>query len=209
MRRIPILPTLLVLSAVAVMIALGFWQLGRMHQKEALLAVYATAANSSAANPTVEVLPAMPRDKALLYRRASLFCKRVTGWDNVAGYDARGQMGWALVAHCITGSGDAVPGQGDIVAPGDVVIGWSRELKQSNWAGGEVTGTLAPGYGGTIRLIADPPLSGLAANARPDPHSIPNNHLSYAVQWFLFALTALVIYALVLRKRLAAKDAAG
>ncbi|HNJ47416.1 MAG TPA: SURF1 family protein, partial [Novosphingobium sp.] len=34
---------------------------------------------------------------------------------------------------------------------------------------------------------------------------IPNNHLSYAVQWFLFAATALVIYGLALRKRLAAR----
>ena len=31
---------------------------------------------------------------------------------------------------------------------------------------------------------------------------MPNNHLAYAVQWFLFALTALVIYAIALRKRL-------
>ena len=30
---------------------------------------------------------------------------------------------------------------------------------------------------------------------------IPNNHLSYAVQWFLFALTALVIYVLAVRKK--------
>jgi surfeit locus 1 family protein len=37
------------------------------------------------------------------------------------------------------------------------------------------------------RLVADPPLAGLAANAAPDPSDIPNNHLAYAVQWFLFA----------------------
>ena len=53
-----------------------------------------------------------------------------------------------------------------------------------------------------VRLVADPPVAGLAANARPDPQDIPNNHFSYAVQWFLFAATALVIYGLALRKRL-------
>ena len=37
--------------------------------------------------------------------------------------------------------------------------------------------------------------------AAPDPRDVPNNHLSYAVQWFLFALTAVVIYILALRKR--------
>ncbi|NBO00626.1 MAG: hypothetical protein EBV21_04095 [Betaproteobacteria bacterium] len=36
---------------------------------------------------------------------------------------------------------------------------------------------------------------------------LPNNHLSYAVQWFLFAFVALVIYALAVRKRLAGQDA--
>ncbi len=30
---------------------------------------------------------------------------------------------------------------------------------------------------------------------------MPNNHLSYAVQWFSFAATALIIYALALRRR--------
>jgi surfeit locus 1 family protein len=43
MRRIPVFASLVVLAAVAVMIALGFWQLRRMHQKEALLAHYAAA----------------------------------------------------------------------------------------------------------------------------------------------------------------------
>ncbi len=197
LKRLPVLPTAIVVAAAIIMAMLGFWQLDRMKQKEALLARYASA---GAAQPAV--LSHMPQDPALLYRRASLYCKQVTGWDNMAGYNARGAMGWALVAHCVTGSGDAVPGQGDVFAPGDVVIGWSRELVKGSWTGGEVTGTLAPGPGGTVRLIADPPLEGLEANARPDPRSIPNNHLSYAVQWFLFAFTALTIYGLVLRKRL-------
>jgi surfeit locus 1 family protein len=50
-------------------------------------------------------------------------------------------------------------------------------------------------------VVADPPLGGLVANAQPDPRSLPNNHLSYAVQWFLFAITALVIYGLALWRR--------
>jgi surfeit locus 1 family protein len=31
--------------------------------------------------------------------------------------------------------------------------------------------------------------------------NIPNNSFAYAIQWFLFAATALVIYALALRRR--------
>ena len=61
---------------------------------------------------------------------------------------------------------------------------------------------IAPGGKLGPRLIADPPLAGLQASARPDPAATANNHLSYAVQWFLFAASALVIYALAVRKRL-------
>ena len=39
------------------------------------------------------------------------------------------------------------------------------------------------------------------AGAPPDPADIPNNHRSYAFQWFAFALSALVIYALALKGR--------
>src|SRR3546814_11489522 len=39
-RRWPLIPTLLVLAAVAVMIALGVWQLQRKRDKEALIALY-------------------------------------------------------------------------------------------------------------------------------------------------------------------------
>ena len=68
---------------------------------------------------------------------------------------------------------------------------------QSRQGGGQVGGVIAPGG----RLIAAQPLPGLQASARPDPRDVPNNHLSYAVQWFLFALTALVIYVLAVRKK--------
>ena len=45
------------------------------------------------------------------------------------------------------------------------------------------------------RSLAEP-------SAPPSLSSIPNNHRSYALQWFAFALIALVIYGLAVRKRL-------
>ena len=42
-KRVPVIPTILVLLAVAVMIRLGFWQLDRMHQKDAQIASYTAA----------------------------------------------------------------------------------------------------------------------------------------------------------------------
>jgi surfeit locus 1 family protein len=52
-----------------------------------------------------------------------------------------------------------------------------------------------------LMLVADAPAPGLSASAPPDPSSVPNNHLAYAVQWFLFAGIAVVIYLLALRRR--------
>lgn len=196
MRRIPIVPTLIVLAAVAIMVRLGFWQLDRLAQKEAMLARYAAAERSGA-----DVL--WPRDggalDAALFHHATLSCG-ATGQDEpISGRSAKGEAGWAHIVPCTLADG----------AIAHVVLGWSPDPAPRNWSGGAVSGTIAPAGKGDARLIADPPLAGLAANARPDPNDIPNNHLSYAVQWFLFAATALVIYALALRKRLAAKGGEG
>lgn len=184
-RRLPIVPTLLVLAAVGVMIRLGLWQVERMHEKEALLASYRSSLAASA-----EI--AWPRDaEAVLYARARLSCPAPEGNSAMSGKSASGESGQAHTVLCPQAQG----------APVLVVLGWSRNPAEVAWDGGEVRGVIAPGP----RLVADPPLAGLAANGVPDPASLPNNHLSYAVQWFLFAGVALVIYGLALRKRLAAQ----
>ncbi len=184
MRRLPILATLLVLAAVAVMIRLGVWQLDRMHEKEALLARYAAAPAMSADVP-------FPQGEAaaepLLYRHSRIDCREVTAITSKAGASLRGEIGQAHYATCRLADGGTA----------EVVLGWSRAVGVPEWRGGEAMGVIAPGP----RLVADPPLAGLEANARPDPSGLPNNHLAYAVQWFLFAATALVIYALALWRR--------
>lgn len=184
--RLPVVATLLVLSAVAVMIGLGFWQLGRMEQKRALLERYRTAVTMNSAAP-------FPADAlgadAVLYRHATIECRRVTAVSAMAGRSARGESGFAHTAQCTAADGSTAK----------VVLGWSRQPDVASWTGGTVQGIIAPGP----RLVADPPLAGLQANARPDPSELPDNHFAYAVQWFLFAATALVVYALALRKRLA------
>jgi len=186
LKRLPVIPTVLVLLAIGVMIHLGLWQIERMHAKEALLARYAAAPSLSADVPFPQTAAAAD---PVLYRHSRVVCARVTGLTAKAGHDLQGDSGQAHYATCdLAGGGTA-----------QIVLGWSRDPKVADWRGGVVMGTIAPGP----RLVADPPLAGLAANARPDPSDLPNNHLSYAVQWFLFALVALVIYGLAVRKRLA------
>lgn len=186
-RRVPVLPTLVVLLAVALMIGLGFWQIDRLHQKEAMIARYTAALtlNSDVAWPENA-----DQREAALYRHGSFTCTRVLRQSAQSGRNAKGASGWAHVATCRDGAGEA-----------QVVLGWSREPGSPVWTGGEVRGFIA-GNAKAIRLIVQPPLAGLEANAAPDPRDLPNNHFAYAVQWFLFAATALVIYAIAVRKRL-------
>ena len=188
-RRFPWGATLLVLAAVAVMVRLGFWQLERLAWKEALIARYSAAQADTSAHP-------WPSDRAALsYSRVSSECAKVLSQSAVAGENARHQSGWAPQADCLMTGG----------ARAKVRLGWANRPAAVAWAGGAVAGTLLLQQDGAVAIVADPPLAGLAANARPDPRNLPNNHFSYAVQWFRFAATAVVIYGLALRKRLQGK----
>ncbi len=191
-RRIPIVPTLVVLIAVGIMIQLGFWQLDRRAWKEGLIARYSAAERFSS-----EL--AWPSDRAginaALFRHSSLDCRATAESAAIAGRNFKGELGWAHLMRCTLPTG----------ASAEVVLGWSRDPQPRRWAGGLVSGLIAPGGKQGARLLADPPLAGLEASARPDPKDLPNNHLAYAVQWFLFAGVALLIYGLALRKRLAAE----
>ena len=184
----PLLPTLLVAAAVAAMIALGVWQLQRLKWKEGLIARYTQAQSMNSDVPWPRDAAAMERS---LFRWSHFTCERVLGIRSGAGTSATGQPGWRHTARCVTdGGGEA-----------EVALGWSREPKTPQWQGGEVSGTIGPGgpFGGV--LYAAQPAPGLEPLAAPDPADLPNNHLSYAGQWFFFALTALVIYVLALRRR--------
>ncbi len=190
MKRWPIIPTILVALAVATMIGLGIWQLQRKAEKEALLARYEAASGL----PPV-AWPAVPHpDELPLYRLSSVQCIKVVGWRSVSGTSADGKAGYAHLASCQTGGGE---GPGATVA-----VGWSDNHENPKWTGGMVEGVIAPEKAQLIRLVATKPVAGLAPLANPSPEQIPNNHLLYAFQWFIFAAAAALIYGLALRKRL-------
>lgn len=205
-RRVPVVATVLVALAVAAMIALGMWQLQRRQQKDALVA--RLSANRSL--PAI-AFPRIAIGDDVLFRRAGAVCLQPGDWRSEGGHDATGKPGWRQIAQCRTGA----------EGPGFAVqIGVSDTPNaKPTWHGGAVRGYIARapdhqplivsvfGMGApkALMLVADPPLGGLAANPPADLSSVPNNHLAYAVQWFLFAGMAAVIYALALRKRLAVR----
>ncbi|WP_242138250.1 SURF1 family protein [Sphingomonas sp. TREG-RG-20F-R18-01] len=207
MKCVPVFATILVALAIIAMVALGVWQLGRRADKAALLAHYAR----NVTLPPV-AFPAIPVDDGLLFRRSSALCLEPVSFAIEGGRNAHGGTGWRQIAHCRTGA----EGPGFTVQLG---FGKDPHAKPS-WKGGPVTGyishapdhqPLIAGLFGsaapkTLMLVADPPLAGLDPNPQPDLSAVPNNHLAYAVQWFIFAAIAAIIYALALRRRTVAES---
>ena len=196
MPRLPLIPTIVVALAVATMIGLGLWQLQRAEQKEALIARYAAAQDlPPIAFPTA---PAANEDLPL-FRYATAVCLQAVRTRVTAGRNQAGETGYAHIVDCSTGAEG--PGM-------SVEVGWSRNPNAPiDWAGGPVSGVIAPDREMRIRLVAATPAPGLAPSAPPSMEQIPNNHLSYAIQWFAFAIIALVIYFLALRWRTDRRDA--
>jgi surfeit locus 1 family protein len=188
----PLIPTVLVGLAIATMVGLGIWQLQRKGQKEELLARYEAATGLEAVTwPTVPDAQALP-----LFRKSSLMCIKVVDIQSVSGTNYIGKPGFAHVASCQTGGAEG-PGA-------KIAIGWSERPQSPTWKGGSIGGIIAPDNAQLIKLVATDKVDGLELLAKPSPEQIPNNHLLYAIQWFIFAAAAAVIYVLALRKRAAA-----
>lgn len=187
-RKLPLIPTILVGLAVAVMIGLGIWQIERRGEKEALLDTY----RSAEGKPPIGWPAVPPKEPLPLFRHATGNCLQVVGFRTAAGQNLRGEPGYLIIADCRTGA------EGPGLA---VELGWSKNPNAGRaYRGGLVSGVIAPDGISRMRLVAATPGPGLTASAPPSPDIIPNNHLSYAIQWFLFAGIAMVIYVLALRQ---------
>jgi len=190
-RRLPVIPTIIVLAAVAVMIGLGIWQLQRAKWKEGIVHRYAEAERLP---PIIFPTEPLRDDQLPLFRNATGVCLRIIGQRAVAGENRGGEPGYAHIVDCATGAEG--PGM-------SVEVGWSKDPNAKvNWTGGPVSGVIGPDSKTRMRLVAAGAPPGLEPSAPPSIATIPNNHRSYALQWFAFATIALVIYGLAVAKRL-------
>ena len=196
MRRLPIIPTIIVALAVATMIGLGLWQLRRAEWKERLLADYAIASTM----PALDLDPLLDNRALppLAFRRALITCDVRDAEPEVrAGRSAGDSVGQVYLIPCRPGA-EGLAGRIRINA------GWANRPDAARRLSlrGIVAGRLgAVGEDGPIILAAATAIPPLAPSAAATIESIPNNHRLYAWQWFFFAAAAAVIYLLALKKR--------
>ncbi len=149
MRPMPIVPTIFVAAAVAVMIGLGIWQLQRAEWKEGLLARY----EGASALPPIAWPASAARGEEFYFRKASGFCVEPVEWRPTAGRNLAGEAGWSFIVGCRTGGAEG-PGM-------HIDMGWSKESRLPQWRGGEVSGVIAPDEEYGIRLVSAAPAPGL------------------------------------------------
>ena len=187
-RRLPLVPTLIVAVAVMILIGLGGWQLQRAVWKEQLLARYAAAEKL----PPIAWPILLPKgdDKLPLFRHATGVCLRPVGKYAIAGENRSGEPGYAQIIDCATGAEG--PGM-------SVEVGWAKNPNaRIQWPGGPVSGVIVPDRRTRIRLVAATAPPGLEPSATPSVESAspisPSGHRMYAATWFALALVALIIY---------------
>ena len=186
----------MVLLVLPLLIGFGVWQLQRAEWKTGLLVEIAAHEDA----PIVAVSPGMMPD-GLQFRRVrmTLDCPAQTP-KGEAGRNLQGRPGWAFIATCYGPDGESI----------QFAIGWSD--RADGWADGDLPetlvaeGVLMPATATKWRIVGSEALPPLQPVAPPTADNLPNNHFSYAMQWFSFAAILAVIYALWLRRRLAHGD---
>ena len=193
-RRLPLVPTIVVAAAVAVLIGLGVWQLKRAVWKEQLLARFAAAEKLP---PITWPTAPIKSEQLPLFRHATGVCLRPIGKSAIAGENRSGEPGYAQIIDCSTGAEG--PGM-------SVEVGWSKNPNaRVDWRGGLVSGIIVPDNRTRMRLVAATSPPGLEPSRPPSVESVspitPSGHRMYAATWFALAVAALIIYAIAMVKR--------
>ena len=194
--------TVLVLVLAALCIQLGFWQLDRLDQRRARNALVEQRATEDAGP-----LPEDPEEA--LYRRVTVEGEYDRTGERIDGGRALdGRPGEHVVTPFVLVDGrEILVNRGWV--PNSAATSDAAPPEAAPPAGAvKVTGVVLPGD--------DAPVLRLERQDPPQPDGVPTAlggdavetdegpHLSYAVQWFLFAAVALVGWPILLRRSMAA-----
>ena len=219
-----------------VFIFLGRWQLSRLDERRADNAQVTSTREVAAAPVETLAAPGEPLDPALEWRRASATGRYdADATILVRNRSYQGANGLLVVVPLVTADGDALlvnrgwipaaataTGQPDVPAPpsGPVSVEVrlhpaERPRKAQDLPAGQVLSIDTAGlaaktatslYGGYGDLVEERPTVD-PAPALPEPPVVDEGpHLGYAIQWFCFAVIALVGYVILLTKGMPERD---
>jgi surfeit locus 1 family protein len=194
-EAVPIFATLVVLVAVATMVGLGVWQLGRADEKEAALAAHRRNVRAAPVAVTRDLdlagQPASPGDRASATGRSPT---RLAG---------AGKFGFRVIADCAAGLGAACRAAGNRAGPAPPpgravpVSGYLAQAPDSRSLLRQLFDHRPAGHDGGRR----PAARGLAAKPAADLRGHPQQSSQLCGAMVRLRAIALVIYALALRRR--------
>ena len=207
MKRVPIFATLIVALVFTALVSLGVWQLQRREWKRDLIAQLEAAPRLPLLEPA-DFTAAMNGTQSVQFRRAELPCSpgTVLPYDVKGGSSAGGDSGYMILVSCRPNHKppDIVAVAGWTMRPDAVSVPISVDTVFTGLVIEHPYGD-APGRP-QFMLIPDTAVPPLAVSQMPDPGGLPDNHLSYAGQWFGLAGALVAIYGVWLRRRMVAGE---
>jgi surfeit locus 1 family protein len=224
--------TIAVAISMAIMIALGVWQIQRMHWKEGVLAHVAALKNAA----PVPAGPVLAANADVDFRRVVLDCPGLAAAPYVELFSVReGDAGSRLISACAVDAGTyrtvlvdrgfvlgTVSARPSVDAASTLpvrMVGVLRIPEHGNWFSpandpakrnfyirdaAEMARVLGAPAPAPVFLMAETSTNPewQALVAEPLPAEIPNNHMQYVLTWFGLAAALAGVYAAVLWRRL-------
>jgi cytochrome oxidase assembly protein ShyY1 len=218
---------LLVAVAIVVMINLGFWQLRRLDERQALNSAVAER-EAEPAVPLADLLgePNFDPDTAE-WRRVTAEGTWLPGQLLVFNRSQNGIAGENVLTALTLDDGTTVivnrgfvPLARDVPEPPTTEAAILATVRESQSGGGEVVdpdtgelaevqrvdvGRLAPQFDGDVApvyldlIASEPAITPADPLPVPPPEQSEGNHLSYAIQWFIFSLCVAIGWVLAVR----------
>jgi surfeit locus 1 family protein len=204
-------PSLFTLFGLALLLGLGTWQVQRLHWKEGLIAERA----AGLAAPPAALPRALAAAQALEYHSVRAAGHFTTGHDLLLhALSESGEPGYHHIAPFIlTGGGTVLVDRGlaDAAPPGDGVDQVAGLLRLAPGRPSWFTPDNRPDrnewfYVDPAAMAQAAHVTGILpfyidASGQPPP-DLPNNHLQYAITWYALAAALVIIYILLLRRRM-------